>query len=114
MVTTIEVDVDELWTSTVASTPIMSPTTGFLSSSLSLNTLPACLPPRSLNEVLRRSREQTKAHSRKRRVHNFSMPSSTRLAFSDGGRSEKEKKTYMVSSSGFKLGLFKIYTIIFV
>ncbi|GIY25384.1 hypothetical protein CEXT_815241 [Caerostris extrusa] len=31
MVTTTEVEVEEDWTSTVASTPIMSPTTGFRS-----------------------------------------------------------------------------------
>jgi len=35
-----EVHVDELWTSTVKSTPIISPTIGLLSSSLLWNTSP--------------------------------------------------------------------------
>lgn len=90
MVTTMEVDVEELWTSTVASTPIMSPTTGFLSRSLSLKTLPACLPPSSLKEVLRRSKEHTNSHSSPSRQHPFSRPIKTFLAFAEGESSGKD------------------------
>ncbi len=41
MVTTMEVDVEELCTSTVARIPIISPATGFCSNSFELNASPA-------------------------------------------------------------------------
>ena len=47
-----------LLTSTVPSTPSMSPTMGFCSSSDCENTLPVFLPERSLNDVDKKSREQ--------------------------------------------------------
>ncbi len=40
MVTTMEVEVEELCTSTVARMPIMSPATGFCSNSFELNASP--------------------------------------------------------------------------
>jgi len=42
--TTIDVEVEELCTNTVASTPIMSPAIGLLNILLSLNTFPAAFP----------------------------------------------------------------------
>lgn len=44
IVMTIDVDVEELWTRTVARTPIMSPATGFDNSLSFWNVLPAVLP----------------------------------------------------------------------
>jgi hypothetical protein len=75
IVTMIEVDVEELWTSTVARMPIISPAIGFCRSSLSLSALPlsksefsvssqvnkpAAFPPSSLKAELRKSSEQMK------------------------------------------------------
>ena len=54
MVTTIEVDVEELWTKTVIITPSMRPQIGLLSSSLLLRTSPAVLP-KNKNERLKRN-----------------------------------------------------------
>ena len=44
MVTTMEVVVEELWTRTVHSSPIITPQTGFRTNSLSWNTWPAAFP----------------------------------------------------------------------
>lgn len=48
MLTTMEVVVEELWTSTVDSRPIITPHTGLRISSLSWNTRPAVLPSKKL------------------------------------------------------------------
>ena len=58
--TTIDVDVEELCTSTVTSTPIIRPATGLLSISFSAKALPAALPPRRRNAELRKLNEQMK------------------------------------------------------
>ncbi len=52
MVMTMLVEVDDDWTSTVTSTPIMSPATGLLSTSLLANTLPAAFPEHKETVVL--------------------------------------------------------------
>ena len=58
----MEVEVEEDWTSTVTSTPIISPTTGFCSSSELENSAPMFLPPRIRKESERKEREQTKKY----------------------------------------------------
>jgi len=60
MVTTMDVDVLELCTSTVARTPIIRPATGLLSNSLFEKAAPAARPPTRRNAELRKSSEQTK------------------------------------------------------
>lgn len=62
MVTTIEVEVDELCTSTVTNTPIIRPTIGFCSSSLWVITRFAVLPPSNRKLVLNSSSEQTNVY----------------------------------------------------
>ena len=49
MVMTMEVEVEEDCTSTVTSTPIINPATGFVNRSLSANTFPAALPATEKN-----------------------------------------------------------------
>ena len=56
--TTIDVDVEELCTSTVTNTPIMSPATGLLRISFSEKALPAALPPNRRKAELRKLKEQ--------------------------------------------------------
>ena len=62
MATTIDVDVLELWTSTVTRTPIMRPHTGLLSRKWSLSTSPAASPPSKRKAELRKSKEQMKKY----------------------------------------------------
>ena len=59
MATTIEVEVDELCTKTVARRPITTPATGFASAESEVNTSPAVLPPRRRNAEVRKLKEQT-------------------------------------------------------
>ena len=91
MLTTIEVLVEELCTRTVAKTPIITPHTGLLRSSLLRNTSPAAfpteiqtfflfkftlgkgnnfgmmrIPPSNLKAELRKSREQKKIYKHER------------------------------------------------
>ena len=56
--TTIDVDVEELCTRTVTSTPIMSPAIGLLSILFSENALPAARPPSRRNAELKKLSEQ--------------------------------------------------------
>jgi hypothetical protein len=59
--TTIEVEVEDDWTKTVASTPTMSPAIGF---SRSEKRSPPAQLPRTLNEVPIRSRKKRNIHRR--------------------------------------------------
>ena len=67
MLTTMEVVVDELCTSTVARIPIMSPATGLLRILSRENTSPAVFPPSNRKALLRKSNEQMNRYKRPRR-----------------------------------------------
>jgi len=65
--TMIEVEVEEDWTNTVTSTPIINPTTGFLRRSELEKRTPMFFPPRIRNESERKEREQMKKYRQARR-----------------------------------------------
>jgi hypothetical protein len=69
--TMMEVDVEEDWTRTVTSTPIIKPTIGFFRSSESENKEPMFLPPRIRKESERKEREQMKKKRQARREISF-------------------------------------------
>ena len=58
--TMMEVEVEEDWTNTVTSTPIINPTTGLVSSSEFEKREPRFFPPRILKESDRNESEQMK------------------------------------------------------
>ena len=78
MATTMEVDVEELWTRTVASKPMTTPATGFERTEVSVKTSPACLPPKSRKAELRKLNEQMKRYNNPKRSAIFTMAPSTR------------------------------------
>ena len=92
MATTIDVDVDELCTKTVASKPITTPATGFDNTDVSVNTSPAFLPPRRRNAELRKLSEQMKRYKRPRRRAIFIRPLRTRRTFPPGVNSKCKRK----------------------
>ena len=81
MATTMEVDVDELWTRTVANKPITTPATGFERTDFSVKTSPACFPPRRRNAELRKLNEQTNKYNRPKRNAIFIKAPKTRRTF---------------------------------
>ena len=93
MATTMEVDVDELCTKTVARRPMTTPATGFASADSSVNTLPAVLPPRSRNAELRKLKEQIKRYKKPRRKATFTTPMTTRRTFPFAVSSVKKKNS---------------------
>lgn len=82
MATTIDVDVDELCTRTVAKRPMTTPATGFLITSLSWNTLPASLPPNKRNAELRKLKEQMKRYKNPSKKAIFKISNATRSILS--------------------------------
>ena len=64
--TTMEVVVDELWTSTVARMPIIRPATGLLRISFEAKASPAAFPPNKRKALLRKSNEQMNKYRRPR------------------------------------------------
>ncbi len=71
MPTMMEVVVEELWTTTVASTPSMTPTMGFCSRSDLEKMWPVSLPPTNRNDVARKSNEQMKKYRQTRMPSSF-------------------------------------------
>src|ERR1700733_13568196 len=82
IVTTMDVEVDDDCTSTVTRTPITSPTTGFLSRSLSDMIRPAARPPTKRNAELKKSSEQMKRYKRTRSAVIFATVMAIRFALS--------------------------------
>jgi hypothetical protein len=76
----MEVDVDELWTRTVASKPMTTPATGFERTDFSVKTSPAFFPPRRRNAELRKLSEQMKRYNNPSRRAIFMKAPSTRRA----------------------------------
>lgn len=82
IVTTIEVDVDELWTSTVTRTPIIKPTTGFCNNSLSWKKRPTAREPNKRNAVDNKSKEHMKKYNKLMRKNIFAKIIKIRCDFS--------------------------------
>ena len=66
MATTMEVEVEELCTQTVAMTPIMSAATGFCSKGFSLKMLPVSWPPEEIKESEKKDQSRSVAVSHRR------------------------------------------------
>lgn len=81
IVTTIEVLVDELWRTTVTTTPIINAATGLLISELSPRSSPAFCPANSRNELPRISSAQMKKYRKPTKKTPLRMLMKIRVVF---------------------------------
>jgi hypothetical protein len=74
METTIEVDVDELWTTTVAKRPSINPAIGFESMAPSVKSLPVILPEKRCNAQVKKTFLESNSYLPRDEKMNSSRP----------------------------------------